>query len=215
MQRRVTPELLDSLPANDPAAVRSRQDLRRINFMMGNFRWLNHALRHAGLRAGARVVEVGSGDGKFAGALSHLGYSVTAVDLAPRPADLPEKVHWIQGDMFEELPRLSADALIANLFWHHFDDRQLDALAPTMGGFPLLIVNEPLRAHFPQVLGAALVPFVNRVTRHDLFVSIRAGFRPGELPRHWQLETDQWEIKESIGLLGASRLIARRQSSRK
>ncbi|MEC5128758.1 methyltransferase domain-containing protein [Verrucomicrobiales bacterium BCK34] len=211
MQRVVTPELLDSLPADDPAAMRSRQDLRRINFLMGNFRWLARALEEAGLVPGSAVVEVGSGDGRFAGALANLGYSVTSIDLAPRPRDIPESVHWIQGDLFEKLPQLQGDALIANLFWHHFEANQLTTLAPTIQQFPLVLANEPLRAHFPQALGAVLVPFINKITRHDLFVSIRAGFRPGELTNHWQLEDGSWEIQESTGLLGAYRLKARRR----
>ena len=44
MQRRVEPELLDALPADDPRAVRSREDLRRINRLMGNQSVLGNAL---------------------------------------------------------------------------------------------------------------------------------------------------------------------------
>ena len=193
--------------------MRSRRDLRRINGMMGNLRWLSRCLREAGLPLDATVVEVGSGDGEFACALANDGYSVTAVDLAPRPAGLPESVQWIQGDLFDELPRLSADVLIANLFWHHFNNEELASLAPSIERFPLVLASEPLRAYFPQILGAVMAPFVNEVTRHDLFVSIRAGFRPGELSDHWQLESKQWHIEESTGLLGACRLNARRRES--
>ena len=213
MQRVVQPELLDSLPADDPSARRSRRDLRRINGMMGNLRWLARAIREAGLPLDAQVVEVGSGDGHLARAMASDGYTVTAVDLAPRPRNLPENIRWIQGDLFDELPHLSADVLIANLFWHHFDDEQLAELAPIIERFPLVLASEPLRAHFPHFLGAVLVPFVNRVTRHDLFVSIRAGFRPGELSNRWKLESDEWQIEESTGLLGACRLKARRLAS--
>jgi 2-polyprenyl-3-methyl-5-hydroxy-6-metoxy-1,4-benzoquinol methylase len=213
MRRIVQPELLDSLPADDPSARRSRRDLRRINGMMGNLRWLTRSLRNAGLPLDARVVEVGSGDGEFARTMADDGYSVTAVDLAPRPPGLPDKIQWLQGDLFDELPRLSADVLIANLFWHHFDDGQLSRLAPTIERFPLVLASEPLRAHFPRFLGAIMAPFVNYVTRHDLFVSIRAGFRPGELSSRWQLESANWQVEETTGLLGACRLNARRRES--
>ena len=209
MQRIVQPELLDSLPADDPSAMRSRRDLRRINGMMGNLRWLDRSLRESGLPRDAEIVEVGSGDGEFAQSMADDGYSVTAVDLAPRPEGLRENVRWIQGDLFEELPRLSADVLIANLFWHHFDDEQLAKLAPTIERFPLVLASEPLRAHFPKLLGAVMVPFINHVTRNDLFISIRAGFRSGELLKHWQLDSEQWQVEESTGLLGAYRLNAR------
>jgi hypothetical protein len=45
MRRVVIPELLDHLPQDDPAAERSRADLRRINFLMGNGRWVTRTLR--------------------------------------------------------------------------------------------------------------------------------------------------------------------------
>ena len=38
--RVVIPELLDHLPADEPEALRSRRDLRRVNWLMGNERWL-------------------------------------------------------------------------------------------------------------------------------------------------------------------------------
>ena len=44
LKRTVIPELLDHLPADDPHAMRSRRDLRRINFLMGNERWIRRTL---------------------------------------------------------------------------------------------------------------------------------------------------------------------------
>ncbi len=210
MNRVVTPELLDSLPADDPSAVRSRRDLSRINGMMGNLRWLRQAIGSTGLSDGAHIVEVGAGDGALANALARDGYRVTAIDLSSAPANLHEGVTWIRGDLFEELPRLSGDVLVGNLFWHHFSDEQLVDLAATVAKFRVVLASEPLRARFPQVLGALLVPFVNHVTRHDMFISIRAGFRPGELAHQWQLGSAKWQVEESTGFLGACRLIAHR-----
>src|SRR5690606_611777 len=42
--RVVLPEILDSLPPDDPRAIRSRGDLRRINRLMGSLGWLLRAL---------------------------------------------------------------------------------------------------------------------------------------------------------------------------
>ena len=64
MQRRVEPELLDTLPADDPAAQRSRRELRLINAIMGNHRWLEREVRRS-IRPGWRVLELGAGDGTF------------------------------------------------------------------------------------------------------------------------------------------------------
>lgn len=211
MNRIVIPELLDSLPADDPSALRSRRDLSRINGMMGNLRWLRHAIVNSNLSHGAHVIEVGAGDGSLANALARDGYQVTAIDLSPAPENLEKGVTWICGDLFEVLPRLSGDVLVGNLFWHHFNDEQLGGLAATIGSFDAVLASEPLRARFPLALGALLVPFINHVTRHDMFISIRAGFRAGELPRCWQLDAEKWQIEETIGLLGTSRFIARRR----
>jgi hypothetical protein len=40
VERVVKPEILDDLPMDDPSARASRADLRRINFLMGNERWI-------------------------------------------------------------------------------------------------------------------------------------------------------------------------------
>lgn len=42
----VEPELLDALPADDPQAIGSRADLRRLNFLMGHAAHLSCAVRH-------------------------------------------------------------------------------------------------------------------------------------------------------------------------
>ncbi len=66
-QRLVVPELLDSLPVDDPLAIGSRADLRRINRIMGAESLLIRALDPL-LREGSgpvRMVELGAGDGSL------------------------------------------------------------------------------------------------------------------------------------------------------
>jgi len=66
-QRVVVPELLDSLPPDDPEAIRSRADLRLINRLMGNYRWFEKVLRSSSMIGPkARIVELGAGDGTLA-----------------------------------------------------------------------------------------------------------------------------------------------------
>src|SRR3954471_20188500 len=62
MERVVEPELLDSLAADDPRAVHSRHDLRRINQWMGNSRHLCAAMK-ALTTPPRRILEIGAGDG--------------------------------------------------------------------------------------------------------------------------------------------------------
>lgn len=66
MDRLVEPELLDELPATDPAAVRSRGDLRRLNRVMGHAAIMAKAMSATGsIRRPRRIVELGAGDGTF------------------------------------------------------------------------------------------------------------------------------------------------------
>ena len=78
MKREVRPELLDSLPGDDPEAVRSRRDLRLINFLMGNERWI---LRHVDEGA---VIELGAGSGDLTRRLAKRG-QVTGLDFQEKP----------------------------------------------------------------------------------------------------------------------------------
>ena len=110
--RTLVPEILDSLPPDDPAALRSRRDLRLINVLMGNQRWASRAIQ-AHLDSNASVVEVGAGEGQLCQRLQVAGYRVTGCDLAPRPAELAVSIDWRQGDLFAELPALSANAIVA------------------------------------------------------------------------------------------------------
>ena len=196
------PEILDALPADNPEAVRSRRDLRLINFFMGNERWIKR--RVAGLEP-RHLTELGAGEGHLCRALAK-GSEVTAYDLAPRPDSAGEEVTWVQGDLFEHLDGLEGDCLVACLFLHHFEAAELERLAAAVAGFPYLIFCEPHRSRFAHMLGLTAWPFVNRVTRHDMHVSITAGFRRGELPGLFP--SHEWSEKKT--LMGGLRSEGRR-----
>ena len=100
LPREVTPEILDSLSPDDVQAQRSRQDLRFINAIMGNTRWIMSSL--SDLPPGTEIHELGAGDGSLTGRLVDRGFSPRGYDLGPRPAGLPEGVFWQQGDFLEE-----------------------------------------------------------------------------------------------------------------
>lgn len=174
---------------------------------MGNFRWLGRALRELG--SPTSLVEVGCGDGRFISQLAARGWKdLTAVDLAPPPPDLPENVTWLQQDVSSALAGTRGGILVANLFWHHFSDDQLAAVADEVARFDRIVLSEPHRSRWGLALGVTTVPFINHVTRHDLFVSVRAGFRAGELPELWRLRDHEFQFRESRSPLGAYRLIA-------
>ena len=61
--RRVEPEILDGLAADDPQAVHSRRDLVRINALMFQAPIMAGLLRKHVRAAPMRILEIGAGDG--------------------------------------------------------------------------------------------------------------------------------------------------------
>lgn len=210
LHRIIQPEILDSLPAAHPEAVRSRADLRLINRLMGNHRWFERLLAgQARSRDDLKIVELGAGDGCLARRLCRRfpGIRYEAVDLMPRPVDFPAAALWHQADLFDALPCLRGDVVIANLFLHHFDAEALARIGAGLEGFPIIACCEPWRKQIFHGAGLALrLLGINRVTRHDLHVSINAGFTGWELPRLLGLEGGRVERSA----LGAYRWTRRR-----
>jgi len=203
--RTVKPEILDHLPADDPEAVRSRRDLRLINFFMGNERRICRAVREHPAAAAGGIVEFGAGEGILAARLAAIfpDARVTAYDLAPRPEGLDKRVVWERCDVLAAGCRPAGGVLVANLFLHHFEGPGLRALGGLCGNFEVLVFNEPDRAVLPYVLGTALWPLINRVTRHDMHASIRAGFADGEIRDFLGLDAGVWRMDETITWSGA------------
>ena len=212
MQRIVEPEILDTLPPDDPEAVASRRDLRRVNAIMANHRWLERRTR-AVRQPGWRILELGAGDGTLGRRLIRAGVlessALLAVDLAPRPLDWPAEADWSQQDVLKgELP--AAEMVIANLFLHHFEPPALRELGQRLPAeCQVLLCSEPARRplHLWQSRLLSLLP-LGRVTKHDMPVSIRAGFLGEELPQF--LGISRWKNTVSTTFFGAYRLEAHR-----
>jgi hypothetical protein len=195
--RPLVPELLDLLPADDPAAIRSRHDLARINWVMRQPVIMARAL--AKCPAPKILADLGSGDGRFllsvAKRMARRWRDVTVL-ICDRQDIVSDRTHaaftklgWRcevrQGDIFETLP--DADIITANLFLHHFDDAALGRLLAVVAAKTrAFIACEPRRGAF-AVLGARMVWALgaNRVTRHDALASVHAGFTGHELSALW------------------------------
>ena len=213
MKRNPQPEILDHLPPDHPDAIASRRDLRLINTLMGNDRWLRARLaRH--LKPGMKVVELGAGDGSFARSLVRklpCDFSIrfTAIDLAPRPPDWPDdpRFEWRQEDIFHSDALPAADGVVACLMLHHFDDAGLRALGARLTNARFLIAREPAR-HWPW-MRFLLYPFqLNRVTKHDMKISIEAGFLGSELADALGLRSREWAVSTRETALNAHQLEA-------
>ena len=95
------------------------------------------------------------------------------------------------------------DAIVANLFIHHFEESQLAALlAAIEARSNCFFACEPRRARL-ALAGSHLIGAIgaNSVTREDAVLSVHAGFRGMEISALWPGQLKQWLLKEySAGL---------------
>ncbi|MDB6112109.1 MAG: class SAM-dependent methyltransferase [Pedosphaera sp.] len=229
MNRLVEPEWLDELPPHHPDAVRSRQDLRRLNSLMGNLSILSGLLQSsAEVWPSGQIVELGAGDGTFmlrlARRLSHHLKQAHVVLVDAQDAVTHETragfaaIGWtveiVTADVFDWLRQpmsQPADAMIANLFLHHFSGPQLSELMKLATERTRLFAacepwRSPVALAFSQMLG-----FIgcNAVTRHDAVVSVRAGFAGRELSSLWPARS-QWRLQERSARMFTHAFVAER-----
>jgi hypothetical protein len=228
--RRVEPEVLDDLPADDPRARRSRRDLRVIHRFMGTRGILVRALRRIEEATGRprRVLEVGCGDGTLLlGVARTLGWRDVELTLLDRqPAVEPQtlaayavlgwRARTVVADVFDaasDAMRGVHDVSVASLFLHHFEGATLERLCAALAASaPAFVAYEPRRSRF-ALLGSRLVVFLgaNAVTRADAVLSVRAGFTRHELSLAWQAAAGSaWELDEGAAGPFGHRFCARR-----
>ena len=225
--RRVEPEWIDQLPADDPRASRSRRDLVRVNAWMMQPKIVAEALLMHQRTAPRTILDLGGGDGAFALELARR--------LAPRWPDVTVTVNdlhnivsreiraAIEGhgwtvevaaaDVFECLKAATPqDITIANLFLHHFQPEELARLMPAIARISTLFVaSDPRRTRMTREVSRFLwLVGCNRITIRDAMTSVRAGFHDHELSALWPDPSD-WELHESDAGLFSHCFVARRR----
>jgi hypothetical protein len=224
LARRVDPEWLDELPADDPRAVRSRRDLRLMNRIMGHAAIIRRTLRSHLAHDIASIAELGAGDGTLLLRALPAGTRARIVFVDRQPVVGAATIARYRGigvdasvaaaDVFDWLGS-SADTcacIVANLFLHHFEAAQLTELfALASQRAPLFVACEPRRARLP-LAGSRMLGLIgcNDVTRHDAYVSVRAGFHDGELSRLWP-KSAEWRLQERQAGLFSHVFIAARK----
>ena len=210
MQRKLQPELLDSLPHDHPDALHNRRDLRITNHVLGHYRWFARTLRrHA--TPGDRVLELGAGTGELGAYLAARGHSTDGLDLWPRPPSWAPECEWHRADLLKFERYADYAVITGNLILHQFNSEQLAALGEKIRPTARLILAcEPLRRRASQTLFAALGPLLgaNHVSLHDAHVSIAAGFQADELPQLLGLNRPEWTYRCQPTLLGSYRMMA-------
>ena len=212
MQREIQPELLDSLSPDHPDALHNRRDLRIINRVQGNYRWLARTLPRQ-LGSPAKVLELGAGTGELGDYLADQDIPTDGLDLWPAPDGRSAGRRWHRADLltfagYDEYP-----VIIGNLIFHQFTAGQLAELGRKLRRSARLIVAcEPMRRRSSQAVFATVAPWfgANHVSLHDGRVSIAAGFRDDELPQMLGLTEPGWIFRCHSTMLGTYRMVARR-----
>jgi 2-polyprenyl-3-methyl-5-hydroxy-6-metoxy-1,4-benzoquinol methylase len=221
MKRIVEPEILDTLPPEDPRAIRSRRDLRRVNFWMRNHAIMANALKENFSGVPKQIVEIGAGDGNFLlsvaqksdwrntdAILLDLKKNISTETLAAF-----SKMNWraevIVADVFDW--NGAAEIVIANLFLHHFENPKLAQLLQKISErAKLFVAVEPHRFYFPFPCAQMLrLIGCGEVTLHDAEASIRAGFIRKEISGLWP-DKSNWQLTERRGGLFSHLFIAKK-----
>jgi hypothetical protein len=230
LARCVLPELLDELAAEDPRAIRSRRDLRRVNRLMGSHAILLRALDPlVTASASPRLVELGAGDGtavlRLARSRAQRWPIVKALLVDQRPVVEPSTLGEIRElgwpvdvvatdalDWLARQPASHSDVVFANLFVHHFDNERLARLLNGIAAIAhAFVCCEPRRSH-AVASASRLLGLIgcNDVSRHDAVRSVHAGFRDDELSHAWPNSTAAWVLYEKAAGLFSHLFAAKR-----
>src|SRR5664279_5738595 len=185
LARRVEPELLDGLAAEDPRARRSREDLQRIHRAMATLPIVERAL-HRGTSGFVprTLLELGAGDGSLMLRLAQKraarwpNVHVTLLDrlnlVTPQTFDGIREAGWTPTvaamDVFDWLAQRDDshwDVVLANLFVHHFAESELQRLLAGIAAHTcVFLCCEPRRSalalagsHMVGLLGAGPVSY--------------------------------------------------------
>jgi hypothetical protein len=218
--RCVEREWLDVLQPDDPRAIRSRNDLKRINaWMLQSAIMARSLIKSCAGNTPRTLLDLGSGDGTFmlrvARRLAYRWRNVTVILLDRQNIVSAEtlqrfrSLRWnaepVAADVFEYLKRAAAsevDVITANLFLHHFMQQELvNLLALAARRTRILVACEPRRSAF-ALLASRLSWAIgcSNVTRQDAQISVRAGFKGRELSAAWPKESG-WDLREQPAML--------------
>lgn len=215
-ERRVTPERLDHLPPDDPLALASRRDLRRVHRAMRSLAILKSAVSSSSISAPPQhILELGAGDGSLMLRLAramrpHWGeMHLTLLDqcnlLSPAIHQAFVELNWhvtvLCMDALQwaqTTPTGRYDLCVTTLFLHHFGNAELvSLLAGVAAHTDAFVACEPRRNRLAHV-SSRLIGLLgaNEVTREDSVKSVAAGFKAQELSELWSNVPGEWRTQE-------------------
>ena len=225
MNRVVEPELLDELPPDDPRAVRSRRDLRHLNWLMRHADMLHAAVSQLP-NAPKHIAELGAGEGLLLLSLArriHKRWPAVRVTLVDRQKTVSDETlarfyeyGWhaevVTADVFDWLNSANrVDLTFANLFLHHFSDEKLMQMFWLIAARTDVFIACETRRTLPSKIITQLLWVIgcNSVTRNDAVISINAGFTDRELSALWPAN-HVWQLEERGAVLFTHLFTARR-----
>lgn len=192
-------EILDDPPNDEPEKLaRSLAQVAQVNRWLGGGRSLRRHLAPLLRVRGARLLDVGTGNGETAGEIARwagrrgAAWRVIGLDVHAPMAKLAARISGldvVQGNALRLPFRDDAfDAAVCTLTLHHFDDGQAVSLVREMARVSRgLVVVSDLERTLPNYLGARLLALTlwrgNRITRSDGPLSVLRSFTAAELER--------------------------------
>jgi hypothetical protein len=219
-RRRVEPEELDGLAADDPRGRRSRSDLRRVHVALRSIANLQRAVARLQLAVQPRrILELGAGDGTLLLRFARVqrprwkGVELTLLDRVDLVSEetlagyreLGWQVNFLHADALEWAAARQLrsdddrryDLCFANLFLHHFEPAPLVLLLRAVAAVTdAFVACEPRRSNIARV-GSRLIGLLgaSEVTRQDAVKSVAAGFTGRELSTAWSTRGG-WNLVE-------------------
>jgi hypothetical protein len=231
LPRKIEPEWLDQQSPNNPRAIRFRQDLKRINALVGNARIMARGLiKHCGTDNPQRLVDLGAGDGTFMLSLARRlapRWPRVHVILLDRENFVTREtreafgalgwtVETVTADLFDFLQRMvpqGLDIVTANLFLHHFTEEELARVFARLAQSAwLFMACDPRRTAWVREMSRLMwaVGCID-VSVRDAVVSARAGFIGQELSALWPA-AGNWDLREGEAGPFSHCFLARRRS---
>lgn len=193
-------EWMDDLEMEGPVLRSTLKSLARINSLLGGDAVSLRGVKKIGKQASnwkdLHIVDLGCGEGSQLRLLAdysrknQLSWRFTGIDAnktcvtfaRERSAAYPE-IEYLEQDVFTwQVP--ACDIVIATLFMHHFDNRQIVQLLEKYDSAANLgwVINDLHRSRLAYTLFWCFSLFVgNRMIRHDGLLSIKKGFKKKEL----------------------------------
>ena len=200
--RATATEFLDR-PDCDPAlAAASYRFMEMVNCYFGGIRTVRRflAAETAGRHAGAplRILDIGSGSCDIPLAVSRwarangIPLHFTCLEMAGHAVDIARQqlaragdpaVQLLQADALTHQPAEPYDCAVASMCFHHFSNAQILTLLQKLRGFVInsVLINDLRRSRLASLAARLLLVSAAAGVRHDALLSIRRGFKIGEL----------------------------------